>query len=112
MSRLHTKLTSERVSIPQRLDKYLGSQALTAGRLPVQRSLFGLVAPPSKASSNPPGALRLIFTAERLGAGTPVLTSDALCDLRIFMHARICYALTAAKVAGRRSTVQHIRLST
>ncbi|KAL2133644.1 hypothetical protein VTI74DRAFT_2000 [Chaetomium olivicolor] len=44
--------------------------------------------------------LRLILTAERVGADTPKLSSSVLADLRAFTGARIMYALTAAKVAG------------
>ncbi|KAK0626620.1 hypothetical protein B0T14DRAFT_510510 [Immersiella caudata] len=47
-----------------------------------------------------PGKLRLIFTAERVGAGTPPLSSSVLSDLRVFTGARIVCALTSAKVAG------------
>ncbi|GAB1314383.1 Long chain acyl-CoA synthetase 7, peroxisomal [Madurella fahalii] len=47
-----------------------------------------------------PGKLRLILTAERVGASTPKLSSAVLSDLRAFTGARIMYALTAAKVAG------------
>lgn len=47
-----------------------------------------------------PGKLRLLYIAERAGAGTPPLSSAQLSDLRIFTGARIIYALTAAKVAG------------
>lgn len=47
-----------------------------------------------------PGKLRLIYSAERVGAGTPLLSSRVLSDLRIFSGARIIYALTAARVAG------------
>ncbi|KAL2163107.1 hypothetical protein VTH06DRAFT_6943 [Thermothelomyces fergusii] len=44
--------------------------------------------------------LRLILTAERAGAGTPLLSSAVLTDLRAMTGARIVYALTAARVAG------------
>ncbi|KAJ4417628.1 hypothetical protein N0V85_001791 [Neurospora sp. IMI 360204] len=47
-----------------------------------------------------PGKLRLILTAERVGADTPRLSSQVLSDLRAYTGARIIYALTAAKVAG------------
>ncbi|KAG6009943.1 hypothetical protein E4U21_000714 [Claviceps maximensis] len=47
-----------------------------------------------------PGKLRLIFAAERVGADTPLLSSQVLSDLRIFSGARVIYALTAARVAG------------
>jgi hypothetical protein len=46
------------------------------------------------------GKLRLILTAERAGAGTPLLSTAVLSDLRAFTGARVAYALTAAKVAG------------
>ncbi|KAK4137659.1 acetyl-CoA synthetase-like protein [Trichocladium antarcticum] len=50
----------------------------------------------------PPGTtkLRLILTAERVGAETPKLSTAVLSDLRAFTGARVMYALTAAKVAG------------
>jgi hypothetical protein len=47
-----------------------------------------------------PGKLRLVYVAERAGAGTPHLSSGVLSDLRIFTGARVIYALTASKVAG------------
>ncbi|KAG6014276.1 hypothetical protein E4U43_006736 [Claviceps pusilla] len=47
-----------------------------------------------------PGKLRLLFAAERMGADTPLLSSQVLSDLRIFSGARVIYALTAARVAG------------
>lgn len=47
-----------------------------------------------------PGSLRLIYTAERVGAGTPPLSSQVLSDMRVFAGAHVVYALTAAKVAG------------
>ncbi|CAN8095849.1 unnamed protein product [Discula destructiva] len=55
-----------------------------------------------------PGKLRLVYTAERAasaGAGAEDnaaarLSSAVLSDLRIYLGARVVYALTAAKVAG------------
>ena len=72
------------------------------------RSLVQLGVMP-KASSNDsvhpvigttPGKLRLVFVAERAGAGTQTLSSSTLSDLRVFTGARIVYALSAARVAG------------
>ncbi|KAL2760707.1 hypothetical protein ACRALDRAFT_2096339 [Sodiomyces alcalophilus JCM 7366] len=45
-------------------------------------------------------ALRLVYTAERVGAGLPALSSQVLSDLRVFLGARVIYALTAPNVAG------------
>ncbi|KAL2176330.1 uncharacterized protein P884DRAFT_260867 [Thermothelomyces heterothallicus CBS 202.75] len=53
---------------------------------------------PTGSSNN--SKLRLILTAERAGAGTPLLSTAVLTDLRAITGARIVYALTAAKVAG------------
>lgn len=59
------------------------------------------VMPTTAAAAQPAGSkLRLILTAERVGASTPRLSSAVLTDLRAFTGARIMYALTAAKVAG------------
>lgn len=47
-----------------------------------------------------PGKLRLVYTAERAGSSEGKLSSAVLSDLRIFLGARLVYALTAARVAG------------
>ena len=47
-----------------------------------------------------PGKLRLVYAAERVAAGTPLLPAKVLSDLRILTGARVVYALTAPKVAG------------
>ena len=49
---------------------------------------------------NKPGKLRLIYTAERLGTGSPVVSSQIQADLRVMTGARVVYALSAARVAG------------
>lgn len=60
-------------------------------------SLVGGVRPIAGAQ---PGKLRLVYAAERAGAGTPPLSSALLSDLRVYLGARVVYALAAAKVAG------------
>lgn len=97
---LHAKTTQNPISMPQILGKYNQSQTLSAGRMPVSDALFGFLAPPRSAIGNRPGRLRLIMTSYRVNAGSPPLSSAVLSDLRIFTRARICYALTAARVAG------------
>lgn len=47
-----------------------------------------------------PGRLRLVFVSEQAGVETTPLSSQTLSDLRIYLGARIVYALTSAKVAG------------
>lgn len=100
MAALHAKETAGISTNLQKLGQYNQSQALTAGRMPTDNLLFRMLAPSSSAAGNEPGKLRLILTSERLGAGSPAISSTMLFDLRIFTRARICYALTAARVAG------------
>ncbi|TKA73796.1 hypothetical protein B0A55_05533 [Friedmanniomyces simplex] len=98
MAALHAQGTAGITSAAQRLGKYTQDQAMSARRMPTDGWLFRLLAP--STSSSKPGKLRLILTSERLGAESSALSSTMLSDLRIFTRARICYALTAAAVAG------------
>lgn len=98
MAKLHQQETAGINSGLQRFGKYSQTQTMSAGRMPTDGLLFRLLAPSSNGSE--PGKLRLIFTSERFGAGSPPLTSTMLSDLRIFTRSRIVYALTTAKVAG------------
>lgn len=50
-----------------------------------------------------PGKLRLLYVAERAGSDSPHLSSAVLSDLRVFLGARVVYALAAARVAGAAS---------
>jgi acyl-CoA synthetase (AMP-forming)/AMP-acid ligase II len=100
MAALHHKETGGISNAAQKFGKFSQSQTLSAGRMPTDGLLFRLLAPHASASGDKPGTLRLILTSERVGCGTPPLTSTMLSDLRIFTRARICYALTAAKVCG------------
>lgn len=47
-----------------------------------------------------PGKLRLIYVSEQGGEASKPLSAETLSDLRIYLGARIIYALTAPKVAG------------
>ena len=46
------------------------------------------------------GTLRLIYVSEQIGGDSTPLSAKTLTDLRIYLGARIIYALTAPKVAG------------
>ncbi|KAK5137737.1 hypothetical protein LTR08_007308 [Meristemomyces frigidus] len=97
---LHARESAARTTLAARVGKYTQGQTMAAGRMPTEGLLSRFLAPSPTASGTKPGALRLILTSERLGYGTPPLTSTMLSDLRTFTRARICYALTAAEVAG------------
>lgn len=96
LSELHAETTKTITSPLHKLGLFTQSQSLSAGRMPGS-SLF---LPSSSATSNSPGKLRLILTADRMDLDTPPLSSATLSDLRIFTRARIVYALTASAVFG------------
>ncbi|KAI3396113.1 hypothetical protein diail_444 [Diaporthe ilicicola] len=80
---------------------WLQTRSLTqAGVMPAASLLTSLNDSLRPAIGHTPGKLRLVYTAERAGAGTPPLSSAVLSDLRIFLGARVIYALSAPKVAG------------
>ncbi|KAK0727925.1 hypothetical protein B0T26DRAFT_696094 [Lasiosphaeria miniovina] len=80
---------------------WLQTRSLTQnGVMPVAGLLSSYYDRFRPALGSKPGKLRLIFTAERIGAETPRLSSTVLSDLRALAGARIMYALTAPKVAG------------
>lgn len=84
----------------QRIAHVSQAQTMSAGRMPTDNLLFKLLAPSGNAAGGLPGKLRLVLASERAGTDSPALSSTALSDLRIVTRARICYALTAANVAG------------
>jgi acyl-CoA synthetase (AMP-forming)/AMP-acid ligase II len=98
MATLHRKETAGVTSLAQNFGRYTQTQTMSAGRMPTDGLLFKLLAPSS--TKHTPGKLRLIFVSERLGGGSPPITSTMLSDLRLFTRSRIIYALTASKVAG------------
>ena len=101
MAKLHKQEISGMTSSIQRFGKFTQSQTMEAGRMPTDGWLFQLFLSPARSSSSDkPGTLRLILIPERLGGGSPPLTSTMLSDLRIFTRARICYALTTSTVCG------------
>ena len=100
MASLHARETANVTSVVQKFAAWSQRQAMGAGRMPTEGMLSRVLGPSFSAASNAPGKLRLILTSERLGGGSPRLTSAMLSDLRIFTKARLCYALTAAEVAG------------
>ncbi|KAJ4388934.1 hypothetical protein N0V93_006396 [Gnomoniopsis smithogilvyi] len=81
---------------------YLQTRSLTQyGIMPAASLLTSYNDSLRPAIGRTPGKLRLVYTADRAGCESiPKLSSAELSDLRIFLGARIVYALTAAKVAG------------
>lgn len=100
LANLHAAEISGISSGIQKMAHVTQAQAMSAGRMPTDNLLFKLLAPSGSAIGGTPGKLRLILASERVGTDSPALSSTTLSDLRIFTRARICYALTAAPVAG------------
>ncbi|KAG6240936.1 hypothetical protein E4U24_006306 [Claviceps purpurea] len=84
-----------------KLSHTLSTKALTQrGVHAASNALSGFAAGARLRVGTTPGKLRLVYTAERIGAHTPLLSCQVLSDLRVLSGARIIYALSAARVAG------------
>lgn len=71
------------------------------GALPSPGSIAArLTAGTRPAIGTDPSKLRLVYVGERVGGDCAPLSSAQLADLRVFLGARISYALTAPRVAG------------
>lgn len=100
--KLHTQTTKRVSSFVGSKIHYIQTRTLTqSGVMPTASLLTSYNDSLRPAIGRAPGKLRLVYTAERAGSETtPKLSSAVLSDLRIFLNARIVYALTTAKVAG------------
>ncbi|EEY14118.1 conserved hypothetical protein [Verticillium alfalfae VaMs.102] len=97
----HHETTSKLTSALARLSYWLKSRSLVDyGIMPVASvaTSFGDAYLPAIGTT--PGKLRVVYTAERVGAHSVPLSPRELSDLRVFLGARVIYALTASKVAG------------
>ncbi|KAG6160283.1 hypothetical protein E4U37_000845 [Claviceps purpurea] len=84
-----------------KLSHTLSTKALTQrGVHAASNALSGFAAGARFRVGTTPGKLRLVYTAERICAHTPLLSCQVLSDLRVLSGARIIYALSAARVAG------------
>jgi hypothetical protein len=97
----HAEASARFTSLLARQVHWVQTRALTqAGVMPIASWFSRLVDAHRPLTGAEPGKLRLVYAAERVGAGTPTLTSHVLSDLRVYLGARVVYALTAPKVAG------------
>ncbi|KAF6845167.1 AMP-dependent synthetase ligase [Colletotrichum musicola] len=96
--RTHQESSNRLTSVLAKVAHWGSSRSLTDnGVMPAASAFSGASRP---AIGTTPGKLRLVYVADRAGANSPPLSSKVLSDLRIFLGARIIYALTAPKVAG------------
>lgn len=99
-SKLHQESIATPASALKKLAHHTATQALQAGRLPVDSFLTKLNAPKRAALGTAPGKLRLLFLSETVNGGQPALSGEVLSDLRVYTGARVAYALEAPGVAG------------
>lgn len=79
----------------------LSAAALTQqGVLSTSNALSGFAAGSRLPIGKTADKLRLVYTAQRAGSGSPVLSAAVLSDLRVFGNARVVYALSAPFIAG------------
>lgn len=84
-----------------KLSHSLSTQSLTQqGILATSNLLSGFTSAARLPIGKSSDKLRLIYTAERVGASTPALSAGVLSDLRVLANARVVYALSAPSVAG------------
>lgn len=103
LARVHEESTSKVSSALQ--SAALRSQLRTLsdkGAFPSPQSFWGSFLAPVRPvlGAVTPSKLRLVFVAERANGGAPALSSRQLAELRVFLGARVVYALTAGGVAG------------
>ncbi|KAL0943954.1 amp-dependent synthetase ligase [Colletotrichum truncatum] len=99
--RTHKEATNRLTSAIAKVAHWAQSRSLTdSGVMPVASAAAKFNSASRPAIGTTPGKLRLVYVADRAGADSPPLSSRVLSDLRVFLGARIIYALTAPKVAG------------
>jgi len=102
LARVHEESSSKVTSALQ--SAALRSQLRTLsqkGAFPSPNSFWGnFLAPTRPIVGSGASKLRLVFVGERADGGAPPLSSKQLAELRVFLGARVLYALTAAGVAG------------
>jgi hypothetical protein len=97
----HADSTRKLGSVLTKAAHALATRALVQeGILSTSHFLSSFATSAKPVIGNKPGKLRLVYVADRAGAGDTQLPSSVLSDLRVFLGARIVYALSAARVAG------------
>lgn len=95
--KIHQESSRKLTSVPAKVSHWSRTRSLVEKGVMPASSVNHAYQP---AVGTSPESLRLVYTAERIGAGFPPLSSQVLSDLRVFLGARVIYALTAAQVAG------------
>ncbi|KAJ5494949.1 hypothetical protein N7539_000065 [Penicillium diatomitis] len=100
MSEYHDRVMAPRAGFITSLGRWLQARTLDAGNMPSNSFLNQLthIAPTAELSL---GKLRLLCISHRVDADPATrLTTEQMTDLRIYMNARVVYALTGPGIAG------------
>ncbi|KAK4072384.1 hypothetical protein Trihar35433_4448 [Trichoderma harzianum] len=99
--KIHEESTAKLNTPLAKASHAMSTRTLTQqGVLPSSNLLSAFAAGAKPSLGTDLSKLRLVYTAERVGADTPYLSSKVLSDLRVFTGARVVYALTSARVVG------------
>ncbi|OAX84425.1 hypothetical protein ACJ72_01203 [Emergomyces africanus] len=100
MQKYHTKEMVPQMGLVAKFGRFLQRRSLDAGTMPIQ-NIFTRLASMGPTAELSLRNLRLLCISHRIDAKPEYqLTSDQLTDLRVFIGARVLYALTAPTVVG------------
>ena len=100
MSNYHGLIMEPKAGLLSSLGRWVQSRTLAAGNMP-SKNIFSQLAKIGPTAELSLDNLRLLCISHRIDAeSTAQLTSQQLTDLRIFLDARIVYALTGPGIAG------------
>ena len=94
----HSKTLGSQTGLMAKIRRHIQGRSLQAGNMPSRNPIVKLAEIDSSLSLS---KLRLLFISHRAAdTQSPKLLSSVLSDLRMFLGARIGYAMTTAQVAG------------
>lgn len=100
ISNYHEKVMKPHVGLVSSFGRWVQTRTLDAGNMP-SRNFFSQLARVGPTAELSLDNLRLLCISHRTDADPSVrLTSEQLTDLRVFIDARIVYALTGPGIAG------------
>lgn len=100
MSEYHDRVMKPHTGLISSLGRWVQARTLDAGNMP-SKNFFSQLAQVGPTAELSLEKLRLLCISHRVDADASVrMTSEQLTDLRIYMGARIVYALTGPGIAG------------
>jgi hypothetical protein len=100
LAQSHAETTTRMNSSLYRLVHWFQTRSLAQGVMPHSTVFSRFYDSLRPVVGTTPGKLRLIYVSEQASEASKPLSPETLSDLRIYLGARIIYALTAPQVAG------------